>query len=268
MNYCGASFPPPPSHHKPATPFGPLPPIQVFAEAQGQPTPKWTFERTDRQAQPVHRWEIGASAFAWKEKQRFFGYGLATLPTSFDERGFTTSLDNQETTFYQTGYMDLYRDSRLLGFRTAYLEVAHQFPKGIRLGMGVLGIMEGSRGNRRPAEAFTALGRDKEFTQVITNSARAFYATLTIQYTVFRRRRFRVSPGVSILSHLGTVNTTTSFVTVNQQVPSGSQTSFSRSRKSWAPIPSLQLQYQLTRHLALTGDLLPGMGVGVRYSFE
>ena len=249
-------------------PFASLPPIQLAAQAT--PTPKWTFQRNDPQSQPAHRWEVGASAFVIGQQERLFGYGLTEAPNSFDDRGFTTSLNNRERTFYRDGSSNLYETRRPFAIRTAYLEVAHQFPKGLRLSAGILGIAEGDRGTWKPAEAFTELGAESEFTEVTTTSARSLYGSFALQYTVFRRRRFRLSPGISLLTDFGTGRADTRYLTVGGQVPTGSQTSYERSGSRFLlrPVPSLHFQYHLTRRLALAGDVMPGIGIGARYRFE
>ena len=249
--------------------FGHLPPLRIAAGLFDNPSPKWTFECTDRAAQPTHRWEVGGSLFAWQTKQRFYGDKLSTTPTDTDEKGFVTSLNGQVQTFYrERGYPDVYIDKRPLGFRTAYLEVAHQFPEGLRLGAGLMMMMDGSGGNRRPPEVFSTLGEGAEFTAVDTYSSFRLFASFSAQYTIFRRRRFRVSPGITLFNRIASSNMNTRFVSVNGEVPTGSQSSMSHSSGDWFPLPSLNLQYQLTRRVALSGDFFPGIGLGARYHIQ
>ncbi len=268
----GTSFPPQRVHSRRINRLGIFDPFAFEVDAVlPSPEHKQSFWGIPSEQQPAPRWEIGGSVFALPTKQRYLAKAISTTPQPGDQAGFLASIDGQVDTFYQGSVTGMLRDRQLAGFRSAYLEVAHQFPNGIRLSGGLLGILHESSNYSRKADVFAALGRDNEFTEVYTSSARELYTGLAIQYTFFRRRRFRVSPGISLLGNWMSTNISTRFQYRGEGPVTGSQSTLSHDNALWSDVellPSLQLQYQVGRHLSLTADCLPGLGVGLRYGIR
>ena len=243
----------------------------VFTNAVDPQQPKWTFQRIERAQQPAARWEVGASAIAFAQRETYFARPLLRQPFAPGQAGTPVRIDGREDTLYTAPRFDSENYTNPFGFRMGYVEVAHQFPNGIRLSGGLIAQSDGNAGNRRPEEVFNRLTDGNDYTLVEVNAYRALYTALTFQYTIFRRRRFRLSPGFSLLGHWLSTRTTTDYVVEGQGLPTGSQTSLSHKRQLWSEVdlvPSLQAQYQIGRHVSLTADLLPGIGVGARYRFD
>ena len=62
-------------------------------------------------------------------------------PRFIGQEGFITSIDGEVDTFYRQNITGMVKDRQVAGFRSAYLEIAHQFPNGIRLSGGLLGVL-------------------------------------------------------------------------------------------------------------------------------
>ena len=242
--------------------------VTIASVGNALPDEKWTFQRVPSDAPLLPRWEVGGSVLVWPAKQRYYGYALYGEPLRPGQPGTGNPYSSGPDTLYQGEITGLTAPTRVLHFKSIYLEVGHQFPSGIRLSGGLLGISSGT-GNYRNLDAVVdELRSSGEATQVVTSSERRLIGTLSFQYTFFRRRRFRMSAGLGILTFLGTRNTETAFIAFPDDYPSGSQSRTQANNTPFfrtTPLPSLQVQYQISRHLSLTGDLVPGLGVGLRY---
>ena len=236
-----------------------------------QPEKKWTFHRVPKDMDLLPRWEVGGSLLVVPARQRYYGFALdrqASRPGQ--EMRIVSSPDGRDTLYrgQVTGIADR---THTFNFRSLFLEVGHQFPNGIRLSGGLLGIVSNTRNLGNRLGVLEDLRSSGAATEIITSSERRLIGTLSFQYTFFRRRRFRLSAGLGIVTFLGTRNAETSFIAVGEEVPFQRQTSFSYNNIPFfrtTPLPSLQVQYQLSRHLSLTGDLVPGLGIGLRYGID
>ena len=248
-----------------------LPPVALLSEITGLPEDKYVFQRVPQEVPITARWEVGGSVLVLPGRQRYYGYALYDEPLRPGQPGRGNPTASEPDTLYQGEVTGLTDPTRLFHFKSVYLEVGHQFPSGIRLSGGLLGIASGSRNYGNLDPVVDELRSSEVATQYITSSERRLIGTLAFQYTFFRRRRFRLSAGLGIITFLETRNTETSFIAVGDGYPSGSQSSIRSNNVPFyrtKPLPSLQLQYQIGRHLSLTGDLVPGLGIGLRYGIE
>ncbi|WP_116108943.1 hypothetical protein [Lewinella sp. IMCC34191] len=248
-------------------------PAMSFTPATDTPQPerKWTFHRVPKEVQMSPRWEVGGSLLVVPTRQRYIAYALEQEPTQPNQQMRIISSGNGPDTLYVGGMTGFAKQTYAFNFRSIFLEVGHQFPNGIRLSGGLLGIVSGTENYQKLSGVFEELHAPNEATLIRTRSDRRLIGTLSIQYTFFRRRRFRVSAGLGITSFLSTRDAQTSFIALGDDLPSGSQTSFQHNNLPFfrtTPLPSLQFQYQISRYLSLTGDLMPGLGIGLRYGIE
>ena len=248
-----------------------LPMVTIASVATALPEDKYVFRRVPQEVPIRSRWEVGGSVLVLPARQRYYGYALYGEPLRPGQPGRGNPSVSGPDTLYQGEITGLTEPTRLFHFKSVYLEVGHQFSSGIRLSGGLLGIASGSKNYGNLDPVVDELRSSEVATHYITSSERRLIGTLAFQYTFFRRRRFRLSAGLGIITFLGTRNTETSFIAVGDGYPSGSQSSIQSNNVPFfrtRPLPSLQLQYQLGRHLSLTGDLAPGLGIGLRYGIE
>ncbi|MGB3800975.1 MAG: hypothetical protein WA952_14260 [Lewinella sp.] len=252
-----------------ASRFTPVAP-KAFTPATdaAQPEKKWTFHRVPKGTSMRPRWELGGSLLVVPARQRYYGFALDRQASRPGQETRIVSSPDGPDTLYRGQVTGIADRTHTFNFRSLFLEVGHQFPNGIRLSGGLLGIVSNTRNLGNRLGVLEDLRSSGEATEIITSSERRLIGTLSFQYTFFRRRRFRLSAGLGIVTFLGTRNAETSFIAVGEEVPFQRQTSFSYNNIPFfrtTPLPSLQVQYQISRHLSLTGDLVPGLGIGLRY---
>ena len=248
-----------------------LPPVFTPLADNQRPEKKWTFHRLPKGESMRPRWEVGGSLLVVPTGQRYIAYALEQEATQPNQQMRIISSGNGPDTLYVGGVTGFANQTNPFNFRSIFLEVGHQFPNGFRLSGGLLGIASGTTDYQKLSGVFEELRAPNEATLIRTRSDRRLVGTLSVQYTFFRRRRFRVSAGLGIVSFLHTRDAQTSFIALGDDLPSGSQTGYQHNNIPFfrtTPLPSLQLQYQLSRHLSLTGDLVPGLGIGLRYGIE
>jgi hypothetical protein len=250
--------------------FGVLTPVRLASE----PLPsrkRWRFTPTSRNVNPQPRWEIGISGIVLPARQSYFGRELTTDATFPGQQRIRSPFDDGPDSLYVSSTLRNASTSRAFGFRSLYVELAHQFPNGIRLSGGLAGLVWRTRNYDQLDEVLPALTEGQEFTQIETSTRRNLNTTLAFQYTFFRRRRFRVSPGFSLIGNWMHTTSQVRFHVRDGMPPSGSQTSNTFDNDLWSSVelyPSLHLQYQLSRRLVVAGDVLPGIGVGLRYHLD
>ena len=233
---------------------------------------KHTFKRLPLGERPRGRWEVGASGLLFDFRTQFVTRRYQREPESPGEQLFDVATDAGTAQLYRATRTDYQSASTSLpNQRIGYLEIARQFPSGVRAAVGILRSSDEQQVPTRVDFRDEVLA-GAPFGSASVRAYREIMLGLAVQYTFRKRRRFRISPGIAVLASVDVREQQREyFYEANSEGSVGSliTTTWRENFLSyWVPAPSLNLQYQLTRRLALSGDLLPGIGLGARYQFN
>ncbi|WP_157974514.1 hypothetical protein [Lewinella sp. IMCC34183] len=240
-----------------------LPPVVTKKEA-------WHFVPLPRE-QPVPAvWEISARVLPSGIRRYGHYEGFSTTPNGAgDYRAFTQASGPPLVLYSDRETNTSINDSRP-GILMVGVEVARRFPSGFRLSLGTVYSNEGGRFD--PSDPAYARGLGSGEYRLVHIQSENWYAhwiTLGAQYTINRRRRFRINLGLQLLGQVYERAGRRSFLVGGEPVAvQPVTTSVMENRNFFSrilPVPQVTFEYQLRSRCSLSAGIGGVSGVGATY---
>ena len=264
-----------------------LDPIMVLAPLSGRrragryttvPTvvqePKQRFERVPFDEPSPANWEVSARTLPWM----ITGYWSYDRLVSVQERigqsaRLFTQPDGPPLRLYDQGGTPGYNyvSDRELGLLMSSIEVARRTPAGFRFSLGMLYSQEGIEPDRAGQSLTQQLGPNEYLLIRKDGAWRSFWLSMGIQYTINRRRRFRVNVGLQALGQLAETYSREEYLVggePRETIFVSRVTTRSRGFFGWfLPLPQLTFEYRLQQNVALSLGVGGMSGVGATYGW-
>ncbi len=259
----------------PVQPADPSRARRYAGDALAAKGPKNRFERVPHYARNPPNWEVSARVLPLM----IGGYGsferlTSVPPASGQAARFFTVPDGPPLQLYNSSRAGSYGSiyDRQLGIYMAGIEVARRFSSGFRFSLGGVYSHEGGGADDPGRDVVNNLAADEYLlvTAYDLNWA-SLWLTLGVQYTINRRRRFRINIGLQGLGMVADTYGREQFLLGGEPRESifvSRVTTRNRTFLSWVlPAPQLTFEYRLRQHIALSLGIGGMTGIGATYQW-
>lgn len=234
---------------------------------------RWRFTRTPRKEPTPGAWEVSGRTVPWIVEDWGGTYGQVYTTEANLNQGpdqlFILNDGSTERLYYTSTHLSDYRVARRLTLVVTGLEIARRTRSGFRFSLG--GLYTGyPEGFSYDPESYRNLIAPDEYVLVnryTTN--RGWYLTLGLQYTINRRRRFRINLGLQAVGKLyeeyGREEYLVGGAPFGEHFVSRITNRSAGFLSELYPLPQLTLEYRLRRNLALSLGIGGMSGIGVSY---
>ena len=245
------------------------PPVELPAPVPVAKEP-WRFVAPLRTEPAPAVWEVSARALPW----RIRGYGhyerFSTTPNGAGDYRAFTQRNGPPLILYSTGDGNTSIHDPRMEIAMAGIEVARRFSSGFRLSVGAVYNKDGRRIDDSSLDYAREVGSGKYLLfHVDSEDWYAHWITLGAQYTINRRRRFRINLGLQLLGQVYAHTGRRSFLVggepVSVQPVSASEMDNHNFFGVFLPMPQVTFEYQLRSHWSLSAGIGGMSGVGATY---
>ena len=252
-----------------------LDPVRALATPYRSRRTPWRFEQIERGAQPPRMWEVSAMALPWLVRDWQSGNSLVDEPdpsiSEFPQRYILN--DGRSVDLYygrSSAYFSL--SSRYFAPAIMGVEIARRTSSGFRFSLGGTYIFSnGAGGKRRLSDYAESVPSDGYLVVTRNTHSYTLWMTAGAQYTINRRRRFRIHAGLQFMTPLYERYGREEVLIQGDPLQEHfvSRTTFRSSDfLDWVvPAPQVTFEYQLRRNIGLTLGLGPQTGFGLNYQF-
>ena len=230
----------------------------------------WRFVAPLRTEPAPAVWEVSARVLPW----RIRGYGYyerySTTPNGAGDYRAFTQRNGPPLVLYSTGDGSTSVHDPRMDIAMAGIEVARRFSSGFRLSVGAVYNKDGRRVDDSGLDYGREVGSGEYLLfHVDSEDWYAHWITLGAQYTINRRRRFRINVGLQLLGQVYAHTGRRSFLLggepVSVQPVSSSETKNRIFFGVFLPMPQVTFEYQLRRRWSLSAGIGGMSGLGATY---
>ena len=235
---------------------------------------KQRFERVPFDEPSPANWEVSARVLPWMIESYWSYDRLVSVQERIGQSArLFTHPDGPPLRLYDQegapGYN--YNTDHEFGLLMSGIEVARRTPTGFRFSLGALYSQEGVELNR-PAESLIQQLEPNEYLLIRNEGSwRAFWLSMGVQYTINRRRRFRINVGLQAIGQLAETYSRKEYLVGGEPRETlfvSQVTTRNRGLFSWfLPLPQLTFEYRLRQNLALSFGVGGMSGVGATYGW-
>ncbi len=223
-------------------------------------------KKFSKKANPSGRWETGLHITPWLSEASTGVFTYTETMNGNSPRAFT--VDGSDVVLYPVNTLNPNLNERLQ-VRFLSFDVARQFSNGLRVGVGLFWQPRISRGLINEQEYLNAQLLAGEWARYVSVVTQTLSTSLSVDYTFRRRKRFRPYLGVTLQSNFYQDGNSAQFLFEREsgrveelyRVYSINSADFGNLRI----LPRTGFQYELTDHLSVGMEIIPGIGVGGRW---
>lgn len=243
--------------------FGSMQSTLVRTAAQATATP---FEIKQQKPVVPTRWEFGVHVTPWLSNATT---AVQTFSETMNDRTPQNfRLAGRDVSLYPKNSLNPDLSQRLQVFMVS-LEVARQFPNGLRIGTGLAWQPRTTRGLRNEDAYLNAQLLEDEWARFSNFTTQYLSASLNLDYTFYRRRRFRPYVGVLLQSNFYSDRNEGYFLyerrsrdlETYRRIYTTTKADFGNLRV----LPRAGFQYDVGQHFSIGIEVFPGVGIGGRY---
>ena len=238
---------------------------------------KWTFEEVPSSEQPPGVWEVTALVFPWvvRNDDRYLRVTTDTTGGNiYPEGTYTLNSGRPLTVYYDEAQLGRggTLDQQRLALLFTTIEFARRTPSGFRFSLGAsFGLGQQRSFDYSIEDLGSDFGPDDYALIYRSEDGSALFLTAGVQYTINRRKRFRIIAGINaVTSVYQSYRNEATLVGGSPYEEHFVRRVTSRDEDFLdfvVPTPQFTFQYQMSQHLSLTAGLGSTLGVGATYGW-